>query len=63
MKNKWGYKLTDKQLNERIWQIESCYPKHQHIDLDKDLYNPLDRSLLIRYYRLRHRRKQLQLAL
>ena len=63
MKSKWGYKLTDKQLNERIWQIESSYPKHQHIDLDKDLYNPLDRSLLIRYYRLRHRRKQLQLAL
>ena len=56
MKNKWGHKLTDQELNERIWEIESRYPKHQHIDLDRDSYYPADRNLLIKYYKLKQER-------
>lgn len=49
-------KLTSKEIEDKIWEIESRYPKHQHIDLDKDLYHPYDRNNLLRLYTLKNKR-------
>ena len=45
-----------KEIEDKIWEIESRYPKHQHIDLDKDLYHPYDRNNLLRLYTLKNKR-------
>ncbi len=50
--------LTIEQIEDKIWEIERQYPKHLHIDLDKNDWHPYDRTQLIRLYGLRTKRME-----
>ena len=50
--------LTLEEIEDKIWAIESQYPKHLHIDLDKNDWHPYDRTQLIRLYRLQTKRSK-----